>query len=154
VALAPLFVIWFGIDIEMKVILTATIVFFLVFLNTYTGVRGVSPELVAIMKLMGAREGHILRKVVLPSVVTWIFTGLKLSVPYALIGAIVGELIAANRGLGYLLSNAAGQFNTAGVFATIAAIVILTILLNLGVRLFERQMMPWQAEQQTREISI
>jgi NitT/TauT family transport system permease protein len=86
--------------------------------------------------------------------VTWIFTGLKLSVPYALIGAIVGELIAANRGLGYLLSNAAGQFNTAGVFATIVAIVILTILLNLGVRLFERRMMPWQAEQQTREILI
>jgi len=154
VALAPLFVIWFGIDIEMKIILTATIVFFLVFLNTYTGVRGVSRELIAIMKLMGASEGHILGKVVLPSVVTWIFTGLKLSVPYALIGAIVGELIAANRGLGYLLSNAAGQFNTAGVFAAIVAIVILTILLNLAVRLFERRVMPWQTEQQTREISI
>src|SRR6267154_1407755 len=152
VALAPLFVIWFGIDIEMKIILTATIVFFLVFLNTYTGVRGVSRELIAIMKLMGASEGHILGKVVLPSVVTWIFTGLKLSVPYALIGAIVGELIAANRGLGYLLSNAAGQFNTAGVFAAIVAIVILTILLNLAVRLFERRVMPWQTEQQTREI--
>jgi NitT/TauT family transport system permease protein len=154
IALAPLFVIWFGIDIKMKIILTATIVFFLVFLNTYTGVRGVSRELVAIMKLMGARENHILGKVVLPSVVTWIFAGLKLSVPYALIGAIVGELIAANRGLGYLLSNAAGQFNTAGVFAAIAAIVILTVLLNLAVRLLERWMMPWQVEQQAREISI
>jgi NitT/TauT family transport system permease protein len=154
IALAPLFVIWFGIGIEMKIILTATIVFFLVFLNTYTGVRGVSRELVAIMRLMGARESDILRKVVLPSVVTWVFAGLKLSVPYALIGAIVGELIAANRGLGYLLSNAAGQFNTAGVFAAIAAIVTLTILLNLAVRLFERWVMPWQDEQNTREISI
>ncbi|WP_426425614.1 ABC transporter permease [Bradyrhizobium genosp. A] len=154
IALTPLFVIWFGIDMKMKIILTATIVFFLVFLNTYTGVRGVSRELIAIMKLMGARENHILGKVVLPSVVTWIFAGLKLSVPYALIGAIVGELIAANRGLGYLLSNAAGQFNTAGVFAAIAAIVLLTAALNLAVRLFERWVMPWQAEQQTREISI
>jgi NitT/TauT family transport system permease protein len=154
IALAPLFVIWFGIGIEMKIILTATIVFFLVFLNTYTGVRGVSRELIAILKLMGARESDLLTKVVLPSVVTWVFTGLKLSVPYALIGAIVGELIAANRGLGYLLSNAAGQFNTAGVFAAIAAIVILTVLLNLAVRLFERRMMPWQEQQLTREISI
>ena len=154
IALAPLFVIWFGIGIEMKIILTATIVFFLVFLNTYTGVRGVSRELVAIMRLMGARERDILGKVVLPSVVTWVFAGLKLSVPYALIGAIVGELIAANRGLGYLLSNAAGQFNTAGVFAAIAAIVFLTVLLNMAVRLFERWVMPWQAEQNQREVSI
>ncbi|CAO3428125.1 ABC transporter permease [Azospirillum endophyticum] len=154
IALAPLFVIWFGIGIEMKVILTGTIVFFLVFLNTYTGVRGVSRELVAIMKLMGARESDLLTKVVLPSVVTWVFTGLKLSVPYALIGALVGELIAANRGLGYLLSDAAGQFNTSGVFAAILAIIILAVLLNLAVREFERRMMPWQAGQNDREMSI
>lgn len=154
IALTPLFVIWFGIDIKMKIILTAAIVFFLVFLNTFTGVRGVSREQVTIMRLMGARERHILAKVVLPSVVTWIFAGLKLSVPYALIGAIVGELIAANQGLGYLLSNAAGQFDTAGVFAAILAIVILTVLLNLAVRLLERVAMPWQSEQQTREVSI
>lgn len=154
IALAPLFVIWFGIGIEMKIILTATIVFFLVFLNTYTGVRGVSRELISIVNLMGARESQILRKVVLPSVVTWVFAGLKLSVPYALIGAIVGELIAANRGLGYLLSNAAGQFNTAGVFAAIVAIVLLTVLLNLVVRLIEKRMMPWLEDQNTREISI
>jgi NitT/TauT family transport system permease protein len=154
IALAPLFVIWFGIGIEMKIILTGTIVFFLVFLNTYTGVRSVSRELVAIMHLMGAREGDILKKVVLPSAVTWVFAGLKLSVPYALIGAIVGELVAANKGLGYLLSNAAGQFNTAGVFAAIGAVVILTLLLNVAVRLFERHMMPWREDQDAREISI
>ncbi len=154
IALGPLFVIWFGIGIEMKIVLTATIVFFLVFLNTYTGVRGVSRELVAIMKLMGATERNILSKVVLPSVVTWVFTGLRLSVPYALIGAIVGELIASNQGLGYLLSNAAGQFNTAGVFATIVAIVVMTMLLNATVKFVERRMMPWQDEQATREVSI
>ena len=154
VALAPLFVLWFGIGMEMKIVLTGTIVFFLVFLNTYTGVRGVSRELIAIMKLMGASERHLLAKVVLPSAVTWVFTGLRLSVPYALIGAIVGELTAANRGLGYLMSNAAGQFNTAGVFAAIAAIAILSTLLNFAVRLFERWVMPWQDNQQLREVSI
>ena len=154
VALAPLFVIWFGIGLEMKITLTATIVFFLVFLNTYTGVKNVSRELEAIMRLMGAKERHVLAKVVLPSAVTWVFTGLRLSVPYALIGAIVGELIVSNRGLGYLLSNAAGQFNTAGVFAALAAIVMLALLLNLVVRLIERSLLPWQQDQDVREMSI
>lgn len=154
VALAPLFVIWFGIGMEMKITLTATIVFFLVFLSTYTGVKNVSRELEAIMRLMGAKERHVLAKVVLPSAVTWVFTGLRLSVPYALIGAIVGELIVSNRGLGYLLSNAAGQFNTAGVFAALAAIVALALLLNFAVRIIERLVMPWQRDQEVREISI
>jgi len=107
-ALAPLFVLWFGVGIDMKIILTASVVFFLVFLNTYTGVRNVSRELIAILRLMGASDRHVLTKVILPSAVSWVFAGLRLSVPYALIGAIVGELIAANQGLGYLLADASG----------------------------------------------
>jgi NitT/TauT family transport system permease protein len=154
VALAPLFVIWLGIGIEMKIVLTGTIVFFLVFLSTYTGVRNVSRELVAIMKLMGATESQVVFKLVLPSAVTWVFAGLRLSVPYALIGAVVGELIAANRGLGYLLSNAAGQFDTAGVFAALIGLIILAILLNMAVRAFENLVLPWQKETQKREMSI
>jgi len=154
VALAPLFVIWLGIGIEMKIVLTGTIVFFLVFLSTYTGVRNVSRELVAIMKLMGATERQVVFKLVLPSAVTWVFAGLRLSVPYALIGAVVGELIAANRGLGYLLSNAAGQFDTAGVFAALIGLIILAILLNMAVRAFENLVLPWQKETQKREMSI
>ena len=92
IALAPLFILWLGIGIGMKITLTATVVFFLVFLNTYTGVRNVSRELESIMYLMGASERHVLTKVVLPSAITWVFAGLRISVPYALIGAIVGEL--------------------------------------------------------------
>src|SRR6202008_4745883 len=91
-ALAPLFILWFGIGMDMKIVLTATIVFFLVFLNTYTGVRNVSPELVVIMRLMRANERHLLTKVVIPSAVTWVFAGLRVSVPYSLVGAVVGEL--------------------------------------------------------------
>lgn len=154
IALAPLFVLWFGVGIDMKIILTATVVFFLVFLNTYTGVRNVSRELIAILGLMGASRRDILVKVVLPSAVTWVFAGLRLSVPYALIGAIVGELIAANQGLGYLLADASGQFDTAGVFAALVAIVILAMLLNLTVKAFEKRAMPWRQEQDQREFSI
>lgn len=154
VALAPLFVLWFGIGIDMKIYLTATIVFFLVFLNTYTGVRAVSREQVAILRLMGATERHVLFKVVLPSAITWVFTGLRLSVPYALIGSIVGELIASNRGLGYLLANSAGQFDTTGVFAALIGIMIMAFFLNATVKLLEIKAMPWRETNSSREMSI
>lgn len=154
VALAPMFILWFGIGIDMKIYLTATIVFFLVFLNTYTGVRAVSREQIAILKLMGATERHILFKVVLPSAVTWVFNGLRLSVPYALIGAIVGELIAANKGLGYLLANASGQYDTSGMFAALIAIMILALALNYVVKFVEKKAMPWKAAEDQREMSI
>ena len=153
-ALAPLFILWFGIGLEMKIVLTATICFFLVFLNTYTGVRSVSREMIAILKLMGASERHVITRVVIPSAITWVFAGLRISVPYALIGAVVGELMASNRGLGFLLSSAAADFNTAGVFAALAAIVSLAALLNYGVSVAARVMMPWERTNEQREFSI
>jgi len=154
VALAPLFIMWFGIGIEMKIILTATIVFFLVFLNTYSGVRAVDREQLEILRLMGAREHHLITKVVFPSAIQWVFTGLKLSVPYALIGAIVGEIMASNRGLGYLLQDAAGQLDTAGVFAALVAIIALALLLQAVVRTVETRLMPWKKDLGDREASV
>ena len=154
VALAPLFVLWLGIGIEMKITLTAAVVFFLVFLNTYTGVKNVSRELVTILRLMGASEWHVLTKVVLPSAVAWVFAGLRISVPYALIGAIVGELIASNRGLGFLLSSSAGQFQTAGVFAALLATMALAGVLNIVVHLAEARLMPWKKVETDREVTV
>jgi NitT/TauT family transport system permease protein len=138
----------------MKITLAAVTVFFLVFLNTYTGVRSVSREQLAILQLMGAKERHLVTKVIVPSALTWVFTGLRLSVPYALIGAIVGEIIAANRGLGYLLSDAAAQFNTSAVFASLIGIILLAMLFNLLVKLAERLLMPWKDSDAAREVSV
>ena len=154
IALAPMFILWFGIGIDMKIYLTATIVFFLVFLNTYSGVRAVSREQIAIMRLMGASESDILRKVVIPSAITWVFNGLRISVPYALIGAIVGELIASNKGLGYLLADASGQFDTSGMFAALIAIMVLALALNVSVKWLEKKAMPWKTVEDEREMSI
>jgi NitT/TauT family transport system permease protein len=154
VALAPLFVLWLGIGIEMKIVLAAVTVFFLVFLNTYTGVRSVSREQLTVIRLMGASERQLVSKLVLPSAITWVFAGLRLSVPYALIGAIVGEIIASNRGLGYLISNAASKFDTPGVFAALIAIVVLTMLLNFAVKLLERVLMPWKEAEEHREVTV
>jgi len=107
VALAPLFIVWFGIGMHMKVLLAAATVFFLVFVNTAAGVREVDRGLVDAVRLMGGNRWHVVRKVVLPSSMTGVLTGLKVAVPYALIGAVIGELVASNRGLGYLINDAA-----------------------------------------------
>jgi NitT/TauT family transport system permease protein len=154
IALAPLFILWVGIGMDMKVIFTAMIVFFLVFLNTYTGVRNVSRELISILHLMGANERQVLQRVVLPSAITWVFAGLKISVPYALIGAIVGELMASNKGLGALLVRAQGEFDTAGVFAALAAIMFLAVVSNALVKFAERKLMPWREVENQREGAV
>ena len=153
-ALAPLFILWFGIGMDMKIVLVATIVFFLVFLNTYTGVRNVSPEQITIMRLMGAREHHLLTKVVIPSAIAWVFAGLRISVPYSLVGAVVGELVAANRGLGYLLAHSAGQFDTAGVFAALVSVVVLAGILNACVCYLAARAMPWRSNEGDREAFV
>lgn len=154
VALAPLFILWFGIGYEMRILFTAVIVFFLVFLNTYTGVRSVSRELVTVFRLMGARERNLMRMVVLPSAFVWVFAGLRLSVPYALIGAIVAEMLAANSGLGYLVESGAAQFDTGSVFAALLGVMILALLLNTLVRLLEKMAMPWRKEETMQQFAV
>lgn len=154
VALAPLFVMWFGIDVGMKVIFAAVVVFFLVFLSTYSGVRSVSRELITIFRLMGATELQVVRTIVLPAAMTWVFAGLRLSAPYALVGAIIAELIAANRGLGYLVDNATTQFDTAGAFAAVVGILFLSAGLNLLIKFAERWLTPWRAAEESREVAV
>lgn len=147
VALAPLFILWFGIGLETKVILTAVIVFFLVFFNTYAGVRDTSRELVDIIRLMGAGTWQILWRVVLPSALTAIFVGLRVSVPYALIGAVVGEMMASNRGIGFLLTNSTGQFDTAGAFAALLILVIISTAFNGVIVAAEKYLLRWKKTQ-------
>jgi NitT/TauT family transport system permease protein len=144
VALAPLFIVWFGIGIEMKIMLSAVTVFFLVFINTFSGVKDVDNDLLESIRIMGATERQILAKVVIPSALNWIIVGLKLSVPYALLGAIVGEITASNRGIGYLIQSSAGQFNTAGTFAALIILIIFSSLLNYILSLFEKRFLHWK----------
>lgn len=154
VALAPLFVVWFGIDVSMKILFVGAIVFLLVFLNTYTGARSVLPGQVAVLRLMRASELQITRMLILPSAVAWVFAGLRLSVPYALTGAIIGEMVASNRGLGYLIAFSSAQLDTAGTFAALVAVVAMALVLNGLVHLAERYAMPWRRADSARELSI
>ena len=144
VALAPLFVLWFGIGIESKIALAAMLVLFLVFLNTYTGVQEVDQDLIDTARLMKATKRQVLTKVIIPSAASWVFASLKISVPYALIGAVLGEMIAANRGLGYLVQFSGAQFDTAGVFAALVVISLVAVFMNWIVDLFQRRAERWR----------
>ncbi len=145
VALAPLFVLWFGLGIESKVALAAILVLFLVFLNTYAGVREVDQDLIDTARLMRATRAQLIAKVLIPSAMSWVFAGLRISVPYALIGAVLGEMIAANRGLGYLVQFSGSQFDSAGVFAVLIVIALLAVALNFLVDLVQNRMQRWRS---------
>ena len=146
IALAPLLILWFGIGIESKVAMSALIVFFLVFLNTFSGVRDVNPLYLQVTSIMGATSMQQLRYVVFPSAAAWVLTGLKVSVPYALIGAVVGELISSNRGIGFLIGQASGLFDTAGVFAGLAVLAATGIILNAGLKKLETRLLRWRGQ--------
>lgn len=144
VALAPLFILWFGIDLQMKVIVAAVTVFFLVFLNTLAGVRNVDPDLIDAVRLMGGKQRDIVLKVIVPSATGSVLTGLHLAIPYALIGAVVAELIASNRGLGYLIDSSGTEYNTAGLFSSLIVLTIIAGLLNAVVNLIDRKTSRWK----------
>ena len=147
VALIPLFVLWFGIGFQTKVIFTALLVFFPVFMNTLAGVRDVNRDLIDVIRVMGATRMDTIRKIMVPSALVWLFAGLRISAPYALIGAVVGEMFTSNAGLGYLLSQSASQFDTASLFATLLVITVLGLLLTAGVGQLERRALRWQTTQ-------
>lgn len=133
VAVAPLFIIWFGIGLEMKVLLAAISVFFLVFLSTAEGVQNVDSALKDAVRCMGGTRRDILLKVTLPASIGGLLTGLRMSIPYALIGAVIGELVASNRGLGFLINDSSAQFDTNGVFAALVVLAVIAAVLNMLV---------------------
>ena len=144
IALAPLLIMWFGIGLSSKVAMAALIVFFLVFLNTFAGVRDVQAVHLQAVRIMGASRWQELRFVVVPSAAAWVLTGLKVSVPYALIGAVVGELISSNRGIGFLIGQASGLFDTAGVFAGLIVLAFTGIALNSLLKRVETRALRWK----------
>jgi NitT/TauT family transport system permease protein len=150
IALAPLFIIWFGIGPNSKVVLVVIVVFFLTFFNTYAGVKGVDVELKNILRVMGATERQILFKVTIPATVPWITTGLKISVPYALVGAIVGEFIAASKGLGYLINYQTSLFSTTGALGGILIVALIVVLSNEVINWAEAYFLRWRPKEEAR----
>jgi NitT/TauT family transport system permease protein len=143
-ALVPLFILWFGFGLQMKVALVALIVFFLVFYSTYEGVRDVEQRLLDVLKVMDASKLTLQMKVRIPSAMAWIIQGLQVSIPYALVAAVTAEIIGSDTGIGYLIQRSAGTFYTAGVFAGILMLVVVAVIVNALVSLVERRLLRWK----------
>ena len=144
-ALAPLFIIWFGIGIESKIAVSASIVFFVVFLNTFSGVREVNPIYIHATQIMGASQWGVMRTVIIPSATAWVITGLKVSVPYALVGTVIGEFMSSNRGIGFIIAQATGLFDTNSVFAGIIILAVVGAIINSILKATEGWLLRWRA---------
>ncbi len=136
VALAPLIIVWFGLGITSKVVLAAYYVFFVVFLNVASGVRGVRKSWLDSARIMGATRLQLVRTIVIPGAWPHVMTGLRTGLPQAVVGAIVGEFLSSQHGMGFLVVDASARYNTAGVFAAVTVlslfILIMNALLNSG----------------------
>jgi len=143
IALAPLIVIWLGFGIASKFFLVALIVFFPIFVNMITGVRSVDRNLLELMKSTGASKFDIFWKIEIPSSLPMLFAGYKTGITLAVIGAVVGEFVGANAGLGYLTIYAAGLMDTTQVFVAIFQLTLLGISLYALISFIEKKLMPW-----------
>jgi len=144
VILAPIFGVWFGLDIASKVALGVTLVFFIVFFNVYQGVREVSHTVLANARILGASDQQLLRHVYVPSAMSWVFASLHNSVGLAFVGAVVGEYLGSSRGVGYVILQAEGTFDINAVFAGIFVLTVFALLLDGAVSLAERRLLVWQ----------
>ncbi len=146
IALAPLFVIWFGIGIWSKVMLAGTMVFFLVFYNVFAGVRSVERDLVNLALVMGANERQLGRQIYLPAAAPYLLLGMRMAIPYAVIGVIVGEFTASVSGLGLFINYASSTYDPAGVFAGIFILLAVVSTLNAAATRIERRVLRWQPQ--------
>ena len=144
VILAPIFLLWFGLGIASKVALGVSLVFFVVFFNTYQGVREVDVVLVNNARMLQASDRQLLRHVYLPSAMAWIFSSLHTSIGFALVGAVVGEYMGAARGIGYLVAQAQGVFDTTGVLAGLLLTSAVVLCVDLGINRIERYLLRWR----------
>ena len=145
VVLAPLFLLWFGLGIWSKVALAVTLVFFVMFFSTYEGVRSADPVLIDNVRMLGATERQLVRHVLIPTALTWIFASLQTSLGFAMVGAVVGEYLGATHGLGYVISQAEGTFDTTGVFAGMAVLGLVVVVVSAAVSRLEKWLLRWKA---------
>lgn len=147
VAIAPLFVVWFGFGVIPKVIAAFLLGFFPVIVATVQGFKSIEPDVVDLARSMGASPLKVFLKFRLPQAMPAIFSGLKVSVTLAVVGAVVGEFVGSNSGLGYVLQKANGTFDLPLMFAALVILSMIGVLLFLVLELIERWVLPWHASQ-------
>jgi NitT/TauT family transport system permease protein len=153
VALAPVFVIWFGIGLMSKIAIILTMVFFVVFINTFAGLRSVSEDYVAIVRIMGASRWQVVREVLLPATLPFIVVGLRAGIPFSVIGAVVGEFIASTTGLGFFINYHQGTFDTTGIFVGVTLLASLVVLFDWLLSFLERRLLKWRPDVEAKNVN-
>lgn len=143
-ALGPLLIFWFGIGIESKVVMSATMVFFIFLFNMYAGYRYVDAILVDAVKILGGNKWQIIHKVVWPSCMPWFLASLRTGLGMSIMGAIVGEYIGANKGLGWMIQNAGGTYNITRVLSCIFLLIVMMASLDYIIKFLEKKILRWR----------
>ena len=144
IVLGSIFTIWLGLGLPSKVLLAAVLVFFVVFFNAFQGVRSVDRNLVANARILGASRWQVVRHVVFPSAMTWIIASLHVALGFSIIGAIVGEFLGSQRGLGLVIATAQNTFDSNGVFGAMLVIGVLALSAEALMAIVEKRLLAWQ----------
>lgn len=144
IGLAPLFVLFFGLGLWSKVTLVFSVVIFVVLINTYSAIKSIEREHVLLAQSLGGTGWDVFAKVTWPASMPWLIAGLRLSSSYAISAAVVGEFIAANEGLGYLLAYRSAIFDVRGTWAALVALGILAAISTVSIMLIERRVLHWR----------
>jgi NitT/TauT family transport system permease protein len=144
--LAPLFIVWFGFGMEPKIVLVAMFVLFICYLSAMTGLREVPPEFLDRARLWGASRSALVQTVYLPSAAAWIFSGLRSSIGFAFIGAVVGEYVSGDSGIGYLILEGQARFRIREVFAGLFILLCAAAIINVVLRSLEERFLRWRPE--------
>jgi len=147
VALAPIIVLWFGFGLTSKVVIICLLTFFPLLVNSMAGFKAVDPERLELMRALGANPWQIFWKVRLPSALPYIFAGLDMAAVFAVVGAIVGEFVGAQRGLGTLILSMNAQMDIAGTFSVFIILSLVGVLLHQTLRRLERRLLFWSGEE-------
>lgn len=143
-ALAPMIVIWFGIGLFSKIVIVALSTVVVATIQAFEGGVNTNSDFIELLQAQGASRFTIFRKVVVPSSLLWLFAGLKLNVGFAILGAVVGEFIASNAGLGHLIFESMGLFNTPALLVGVVMICLISIVLTTVIGFLQRKIMPWK----------
>ena len=154
IVLGTLFIIILGLGMSSKVVLAAFLVFFVVFFNAFQGVREVDGNLVNNVRILGASRLAVIRNVVIPSALTWIIASLHVAFGFAIIGAIVGEVLGAQHGLGVVITDSANNFNADGVFAGMIIIGAIALVAEWLISLLEKRLLAWRPQTATESAAV
>jgi NitT/TauT family transport system permease protein len=153
VAIAPLFLVWFGIGVTPKILVAFLISFFPIVIDAAVGLRSMSPEMADLARSMGASRWQVFAQFRLPTSLPYLFSGLKVASTLAIAGTVVGEFVGADKGLGYLLLTTNSNMETSLMFATIVALTIIGLVFYYIVEALEGLLIPWHVTHRVREES-